>query len=158
MRMALTAADHLFCSAAPGGYHPRRYSPEDRIELAANDKYFVPGEPKLARLTIIFFKDENASVDALRGGQVDLVPRLLAGNFTALQSETGITTVNVPTNGLSLVRLRADHKPGSDPRVMQAITMVTVLGFALANLAADLGKRLSQKRVSATFHVADTLF
>jgi peptide/nickel transport system substrate-binding protein len=122
-----------------GPFKVTNYSPEDRIELAANPNYFIPGEPKLAKLTIIFFKDENASVDALRGGQVDLVPRLSAGNFTSLQTETGITTVNVPTNGFSLVRLRADTKPGSDPRVMQAMRLATDRAAILNLVQQNLG-------------------
>jgi len=142
-----------------GPFKVTNYSPEDRIELAANPKYFVPGEPKLAKLTIIFFKDENASVDALKGGQVDLVPRLSAGNFTALQSETGITTVNVPTNGFSLVRLRADHKPGSDPRVMQAMRLATdrsaILNLVQQNLGAT-GRDSPIGPLYTTYYSEDT--
>lgn len=123
-----------------GPFKVTNYSPEDRIELAANEKYFIPGQPKLAKLTIIFFKDETASVDALRGGQVDLVLRLSAGNFTSLQSGTDITTINVPTNGFSLIRLRADHAPGNDPRVMQAMKLATdraaILNLVQQNLGA----------------------
>jgi peptide/nickel transport system substrate-binding protein len=142
-----------------GPFTVSNYSPEDRIELAANAKYFIPGEPKLAKLTIIFFKDENASVDALRGGQVDLVPRLSAGNFVALQSETGITTVNVPTNGFSLIRLRADTKPGNDPRVMQAMKLATdrsaLLNLVQQNLGA-IGRDSPIGPLYPTYYSEDT--
>jgi len=50
-----------------GPFKVSNFSAEDRAELVANDKYFIPGEPKLAKFTIIFFNDENASVDALKG-------------------------------------------------------------------------------------------
>lgn len=52
------------------------YVPEDRVQLVANDSYFIDGQPSLDGVDIIFFNDETAAVDALRGGQVDLVMRI----------------------------------------------------------------------------------
>src|SRR5205085_3732211 len=101
------------------------YSPENRMELVANDKYFIPGKPGVSGLTFIFFKDQAASVSALRGGQVDLVMRMPSALFKQLQSEKSLTAVSIPTNGFDLVRLRSDHKPGSDPRVIKAFKLAT---------------------------------
>lgn len=101
------------------------YRPEDRIIMEANDSYFVPDQPRLAGLEIIFFNDETASVDALRGGQIDLVMRMSTSLFQSLQEEPGIVTVDIPTNGFDLVRLRADREPGNDPRVIQAMKLAT---------------------------------
>src|SRR5690606_35735402 len=53
-----------------GPFVVESYSPEDRILLTANEDYFVEGQPQLATVEVIFFSDENAMVDALRGGQV----------------------------------------------------------------------------------------
>ena len=101
------------------------YSPEDRIELAANESYFVDGQPQLDGLQFIFFNDEAAAVDALRGGQVDVAMRMSTELFTGLQGTPGIVTLDVPTNGFDLVRLRSDREPGSDPRVIQALKLAT---------------------------------
>lgn len=101
------------------------YSPEDRIVMAANPTYFVAGQPKLAGLEIIFFADEAASVDALRGGQVDLVMRMSTPLFTSLQGEDGITTIDIPTNGFDLIRLRSDREPGNNPLVIEAMKLAT---------------------------------
>lgn len=101
------------------------YRPEDRIILEANEDYFVPGQPQLAGVEIIFFNDETAAVDALRGGQIDLVLRMSTSLFESLQSEPGIVAVDIPTNGFDLVRLRADRAPGNDPRVIQAMKLAT---------------------------------
>jgi len=108
-----------------GPFKVTNFSAEDRVELVANDKYFIPGEPKLAKFTIIFFNDENDSVDALKGGQVDLVMRMSTALYTSLKTETGLTTMDIPTNGFDLIRLRADRKPGNDPRVIQAMKLAT---------------------------------
>lgn len=101
------------------------YSPEDRIELEANENYFVAGQPRLAGLEVIFFNDETASIDALRGGQIDLVMRMSASLFESLQDESGIETSEIATNGFDLIRLRADQEPGDNPLVIQALKLAT---------------------------------
>ncbi len=101
------------------------YTPEDRIIMEANESYFVEGMPKLAGLEIIFFNEDTAAVDALRGGQIDLAMRMSSSLFETLKGEAGITTVDIPTNGFDLVRLRADRAPGDDPRVIEALRLAT---------------------------------
>jgi peptide/nickel transport system substrate-binding protein len=108
-----------------GPFKVVNYSPEDRIEMEANENYFVEGQPKLTGLEIIFFNDETASVDALRGGQIDLVLRMSTSLFESLQDESGINTHEIPTNGFDLIRLRSDRAPGDDPRVIQALRLAT---------------------------------
>ncbi len=108
-----------------GPFKVDRYSPEDRIELVANEEYFIEGQPKLDRLEVIFFSDDAASIDALIGGQIDLAMRMPTSLFVSLQEESGINTISIPTNGFDLVRLRSDREPGNDPRVMQALKLAT---------------------------------
>jgi peptide/nickel transport system substrate-binding protein len=108
-----------------GPFVVTEYSPEDRIVMEANENYFVEGQPRLAGLEIIFFNDEAASVDALRSNQVDLVMRMSTPLFTSLQGEPGIVTIDIPTNGFDLVRLRSDREPGNDPRVVEALKLAT---------------------------------
>jgi peptide/nickel transport system substrate-binding protein len=101
------------------------YSAENRITLAANPTYFIPGKPGVANLEIIFFADAAAAVGALRGGQVDIAMRMPTPLWQALQQESGVQAVQVPTNGFDLVRLRSDRAPGNDPRVIQAMKLAT---------------------------------
>ncbi|MCC6188497.1 MAG: ABC transporter substrate-binding protein [Anaerolineales bacterium] len=108
-----------------GPFKVTQYSPEDRMELEANPAYFVAGQPKLAGLELIFFNDQTAMVEALRGGQVDLVMALSTDLYSGLEGEPGLTLVDVPTNQFDLVRLRSDRAPGDDPRVMQALKLAT---------------------------------
>ncbi len=108
-----------------GPFKVTSYSPEDRIVMAANESYFIPGQPRLAGLEIIFFNDETAAVEALRGGQIDFTMRMSTGLFESLKEEPGITTVDVPTNGFDLIRLRSDRAPGNDPRVIRALKLAT---------------------------------
>lgn len=108
-----------------GPFKVTSYSPEDRIILEANKDYYIQDLPKLEGVEILFFNDENAAVDALRSGQVDLVMRMSTALFTSLQDEPGIYTLDIPTNGFDLVRLRSDREPGDDPRVIQAFKLAT---------------------------------
>ncbi len=108
-----------------GPFVVQDYGPEDRIVMTANADYFVDGLPKIEGVTIIFYSDAAAAVDALRGGQIDLAWRMPTALLLALQGEPGIVTVDVPTNGFDLVRLRADIAPGNDPRVIQALKLAT---------------------------------
>jgi peptide/nickel transport system substrate-binding protein len=101
-----------------GPFRVSGYSPEDRIVLEANADYFIEGQPRLSGVEIIFFNDETASVDALRGGQIDLVMRMSTSLFESLQDEPNIVTIDIPTNGFDLIRFRADQPPGNDPRVI----------------------------------------
>jgi peptide/nickel transport system substrate-binding protein len=108
-----------------GPFIVKSYSPEDRLVAEANSNYFVKGQPMLAGVDFIFFNDQTAQVDALKGGQVDLVFAISTDLFTSLQNESNLTPLKVATNGFDLVRLRADRKPGNDPRVIQALKMAT---------------------------------
>lgn len=108
-----------------GPFRVQSYLPEDRVVLTANPDYFVDGRPGLAGIEIIFFSDENAMADALRGGQVDLMLRMSTSIFESLQSEPGVVTHEIPTNGFDLVRLRSDQPPGNDPRVIEALKLAT---------------------------------
>lgn len=122
-----------------GPFRVTNYNPEDRIILEANPEYFIEGQPKLEDVEIIFFPDDIAMNDALRGGQVDLVMRMSTAIFESLQSEDSIKTVAIPTNGFDLVRLRSDREPGNDPRVIQAFKLATDRGAILAVVQQGYG-------------------
>lgn len=116
-------ADTRFVGTGP--FVVESYAVGDRMRLSANPDYFVPGAPGVATLEFLFFSDQVAGVDALRGGQVDLVMRMPTPLFLTLQGQPGIETFAVPTNAFDLVRLRADRAPGDDPRVQQALKLAT---------------------------------
>ena len=123
LKAGTTDADTTFNGTGP--FKVKNYSPEDRIEMVANEDYFVPGQPSLAGVDIIFFNDDAAAVEALPGGQIDLAMRMSTALFSSLQDVPGITTSSIPTNGFDLIRLRSDRAPGNAPRVLQALKLAT---------------------------------
>lgn len=108
-----------------GPFQVLSYTPEDRLVTEANPNYFVEGEPQLSGVEFLFFNDQTAQVEALRGGQVDLVMVISTDQFISLQNEPSLEMLEVATNGFDLIRLRADREPGSDPRVRQALKLAT---------------------------------
>ncbi len=122
-----------------GPFKVTNYSPQNRMELAANPDYFIKGQPGVGQLNLIFFSDPTASVDALRGGQLDLMMRLPTPLYQTLEQEGAFNTVQVPTNGFDLVRLRSDRKPGNDPKVIQAMKLATDRKAIFDTVTAGLG-------------------
>jgi peptide/nickel transport system substrate-binding protein len=146
LRAGTDDADTSFNGTGP--FMVTSYAVGDRMRLSANPDYFAPGRPGVAALEFIFFSDQVAGVDALRGGQVDLVMRMPTPLFLTLQGQRGIDTVSVATNGFDLVRLRADRAPGDDPRVQEALKLATdtdaiielvTLGFGVAGNHSPIG-------------------
>ena len=122
-----------------GPFVVSNYSPEDRVEMVANENYFIEGRPHLAGLDVLFFNEDTAMVDALRGGQVDLVMRMSTSLFESLQSEAGIVTYDIPTNGFNGIRLRIDREPGNDPRILEAMKLSIDREAILAVVAQGYG-------------------
>ena len=107
-----------------GPFQLDTYTAEDRASLVANPAYFQ-GAPGVGRLEFIYFGDNEAAVNALRGGVVDAVLRLDNATFLSLADDPNFNAVDVATNGHDLVRLRADRAPGDDPRVREAFKLAT---------------------------------
>jgi peptide/nickel transport system substrate-binding protein len=101
------------------------YRPEDRLVMEANENYFVEDQPYLEGLEIIFFNDQAAAADAVRGGQVDLTMDLSTPLYESLQGTEGLNAYDIATNQFALVRLRADEEPGDDPLVQEALKLAT---------------------------------
>lgn len=134
-----------------GPFRVTNYSPENRIALAANEDYFIEGKPGVANLEIVFFADQAAAVDAVRGGQLDLVMRMPTPLFQTLQNTPGLTTVNIPTNGFDLVRLRSDQPPGNNPLVIEALKLATDRATIVDIVTLGLGAEGKDSPIGPTF-------
>ena len=108
-----------------GPFVVQDYEPGNRMVLEANEDYFVEGQPHLAGLEIIFFNEQSASVDALRGGQIDLTMDLSTPLYESLRQRDNLIAQDIATNQFANVRLRVDQPPGDDPRVVEALKLAT---------------------------------
>ncbi|MCB9435792.1 MAG: ABC transporter substrate-binding protein [Anaerolineales bacterium] len=106
-----------------GPYKVTSFDAEDRAILERNEAYWMEGAPTVARLEFIYFGDANASVNALRDGEVDVVLRTPTRVFQSLRSN--YNAIAIATNGYNLARLRHDQGFGTDPRVWKAFKLAT---------------------------------
>jgi peptide/nickel transport system substrate-binding protein len=149
-------ADTAFNGTGP--FRVENYRAGTRMTLSANPDYFMTGKPGVERLELIFFRDQVAAVDAIRGRQVDLVLRMPTPLFQTLQGQQGIEALSVPTNAFDLVRLRADRPPGDDPRVQQALKLATNVEAIVAAVTLGLaapGKHSPIGPLYDRYHAAD---
>jgi peptide/nickel transport system substrate-binding protein len=116
--------------------------------------------PRLARFEIIFFPDTSAAVDALRGGQVDLVWRMPNAIFLSLRDEPGLESILVPTNAFIAIRMRTDLPPGADPKVVKAFKLAidreelfnsVLLGLGAPGNDSPIGPLYKDYHLPATF-------
>ncbi len=115
--------DKTFIGTGP--FKVKSFAPDDRAVFEANADYWLTGQPKLAGMEHRYFSDQNTAVEALLGGQIDVVLRMPNARFIALQQNPDLQTVNFPTSGHDVLRLRTDSGPGKDPRVIKALRTAT---------------------------------
>lgn len=114
--------DTTFIGSGP--FKVESYTPEDRAIFVANEEYWAAGLPRLAGMEHRYL-EKNAAIDALQGGDLDLVLRMPNARYVALQSNPDLLTLNAATSGHDVLRLRVDQAPGNDPRVRKALKMAT---------------------------------
>lgn len=91
-------------------------------EFEANANYWK-GAPKIAKLQFVYVDATDDLVPALHGGQVDWAARLSLAAYDELKGDANLVAGTSVTNGFTNVRIRADHKPGSDPNVRKALRL-----------------------------------
>ncbi len=105
-----------------GPYKFVRWLRGDRIELEANDRYFL-GAPKIRRLVVHYVPDENTIVQQLRTHEIGWFVQSTPRVYPQVRSIPGITVHLVPVNGYEAIIFNTKRAPWSDPRVRQAIAL-----------------------------------
>jgi peptide/nickel transport system substrate-binding protein len=113
------------------------FDAEDRAVMEANENYWLEGAPSVQNLEFIYFSDPNASVNALADGSVDIILRMSTSVFQSLQQD--FLTIDIPTNGYNLVRLRTDRGPGTNPDVFRAMRLATDRAIIFDLIAGGFG-------------------
>jgi ABC-type transport system substrate-binding protein len=94
------------------------------IEVAAFDKYYKPGLPRLAGIKLTAYADENLRVAALQAGDIDLIEYVPWQHMAAIETDPRLhlAAANGPFMGLNF---NGTSGPFKDPRLRQAV------GFAI---------------------------
>ncbi len=105
-----------------GPFKLERFDARGTTVLVANENYF-DGAPKVARLEVIGISDAQARVQALLGGQIDVLPGMTRQQRTLLERSNRHKVQRVETGNWRGIVFKADSKPFDDPRVRKALRM-----------------------------------
>jgi peptide/nickel transport system substrate-binding protein len=107
-----------------GPFMYESFTPGEQSTFVRNPHYWEPGLPYLDRLVIIDFADETSQINALLGGQVDVIDKLSSASLSALRSQGAGTLVSTKSALWNPFTMRTDQSPFSDVRVRQAMRLV----------------------------------
>lgn len=102
------------------------YNPGVSATFAANDNYWIEGQPVLDGLEFLFFDSQEAQVNALLDGDLDFIFKLDVDQVPTLEGADGVSVVQRPTNQHPVIRIRSDAGAlGEDVRIRQAFKLAT---------------------------------
>jgi peptide/nickel transport system substrate-binding protein len=112
---------------APIGSGPFKlveFTPGQRSLFAAHEGYWQEGMPYVAELEIINFPDETARVNALVGGQVDVISQLPHALIPVIEANDNLRVLDSETGMWLPFTMRVDQPPFDDVRVRQAFRLM----------------------------------
>lgn len=89
-----------------------------------NPHYWDAPRPYVDKLIIRSIDDDSARLNALLGGQIDVLCNLPFAQAKAQQSSSNITLLNTPSAAAQAFYMAVDQKPFDDVRVRQAIKLL----------------------------------
>ncbi len=104
-----------------GPFKFKEYIPDQKLVLAKNVDYFMPGQPLVDELHFIPLKDETARTNALRSGEVEYIEPIAPKDINALRSDQSITVTGGPNLSFVGISLNTSQKPYDEARVRQAL-------------------------------------
>ncbi len=120
-----------------GPFKLEKLDPQGTTILVANPDYFE-GKPGVARMEVIGIPDAQARLQALLGGQLDMVPSVTQQQRTLLERSNRHKVQAIRTGNWRGIVFNTQAKPFDDVRVRQAIK-AAVDRKAMLDLAASGG-------------------
>ncbi len=106
-----------------GAFKLESFVPGQQSTFVRNPHYFREGQPYLDRLIITDFADATARLNALLGGQVDIIDQVPAPQVASISGAAGFRVVNTATSSFTPFTMRVDKVPFDDVRVRQAMRL-----------------------------------
>ncbi len=128
-----TLANSTTVFIVPTGFNPKKpigtgpfklasFTPGQQTVFARNENYWDSPLPYLDQVTMTDYSDETSQVNALLGGQVDIV-NLLSQDTIGTVTGSGKKVVISPGGGWNPFTMRVDAAPFNDVRVRQAFRL-----------------------------------
>src|SRR5437868_9307678 len=127
------------------------FTPGQQSVCRRNPKYWQKGRPYIDELLLQSIDDETARVNALLGGQIDVLVQMPFAQAKAYANSGAVRLLNSPSIGAQAFYMAVDQPPFDDVRVRQAMRLlvdrkqlVDVALYGFGSVATDLfGKGLS---------------
>jgi peptide/nickel transport system substrate-binding protein len=107
-----------------GPFKYKSFTPGQQSEFTKFADYWEEGKPYVDSLTIIDFPDDTARVNALLGGQVDVIDNLPAAQIQNVKSNPNFRVLSSETGAWQPFTMRVDQAPFDDVRVRQAFRLI----------------------------------
>jgi peptide/nickel transport system substrate-binding protein len=115
-----------FDPGKPNGTGPFKYesfTPGQESVFARFDGYFRE-KAWVDKLVVSVIANNTASINALRGGQVDLIATMPFSEARTVQADPNVKILNNPSAMSIPIYMRTDTAPFDDPRVRQAMRLI----------------------------------
>lgn len=103
-----------------GPYRLVRWLHGDRIEFAANTRYFG-GRPHIANIVVHAVPEENTAINQLRTRELDWFPYISEASYNVLREVPNVRVVVTPQNAYRAIYINTERPLLSDARVRRAI-------------------------------------
>jgi len=110
----------------------------DHLTVTRFDDYYAPEAVKLASLTIKLMKDDDARLNALRSGDIDIA-RLLPTQVTLAKADPTLTIQTDPSLGVDHIGLNISIKPFDNEKVRAAMNLAIDREAFVAGLYNNVG-------------------
>jgi len=120
---SLIASGHNF-GAEPVGTGPfkfERWIRDSRISMVRNDRYWMKGLPKLARVEFQIVPEQAVQVQGLAAGSIHALEFIDPDDLPILQSNPNVTIKKELTSLILVMAMNTSREPLSDLRVRQAV-------------------------------------
>jgi len=110
--------------------------PGERLRMVRNPDYHFPDRPLLDELEVRLFASQQAAVDAMVQGEVDVFSNLTQREVVKQASaRTGV--VSATSLSTSFLAMNCEHAPFDDPRVRQAVQCLLDIDAGLREAFPD---------------------
>ncbi|HPN03409.1 MAG TPA: ABC transporter substrate-binding protein [Rectinema sp.] len=119
----LIASGHNF-AAEPVGTGPFRFEKwirDSKITMVRNDRYWIKGVPKLARIELQIIPERAVQVQGLAIGSIDALEFIDPDDLPLLQANPKVTIKKELTSLIMVMAMNCSREPLNDLRVRQAV-------------------------------------
>lgn len=137
-----------------GPYYLKDWKPNQELQLQRFDQHWSGQTPYYEQANFLIIPDENAMVLNLKGGRVDLVPRLEASVLHQVEGVRGLKVLSSPMNVVQVFAINNGRAPFDDVRVRKALALAVNREDVLLSAAWGHGALLDSaiSPAMANFH------